>query len=494
MSPPLAVAIGVVLGMLQSDPATFPISKLADEYYDEFHETCSHTPPLKARIVNNRPSPGLSFLPLPASAPSPESDPSGKRRRHGRTRPTQGDEVLIDILANQQRPDLAEIAGREPLDPDYHSCSDDEMVEKDQRDQDAVQIARSASLLADGQDVLGDVIDDQPGSNTQTRVRPTVLTTVLPPHGEAVLVGSFGKQGCQDIAVLAGEKSRFGPEVSQSNENKTTISPEPNYTVESNMPSRASSPKLNGLTSTHQAWSGGSSSSDVKLKSPNLRQYAIPISEGSPMETLPAMQSSPPQTLKSPKGQHSLPSLHAQLGSLADAPTLQENSNRSNGIGHQGRPPFSSINSSVHSPPNDLNLSHATQFTTIQNRASGRYPPVYPSTQPSPASSLSEASSRDAFIKGQDLTNMSPPGRVGAHYSNGMIPQNELPTPISAGGYPSTSSFSADTSPNGDRMNIDEGRSVLPPPPGSASSVNGNFKCDHDGCTAPPFQTQYLLK
>ena len=368
------------------------------------------------------------------------------------------------------------------------------MVEKDQRDQNAVQIARSASLLADGQDVLGDVIDDPLGSKTQTRIRPTISTTVLPSHGEAVLVGPFGNQGCQDIAGFAGEKSRLGQEVSQSNEHKTTISLEPSYTVESNRPSRASSPKLNGLTSPHQAWSGGSSSSDVKLKSPNLRQYAIPISEGSPMETLPAMQSSPPQTLKSPKGQHSLPSLHAQLGSLADAPSLQENSNRSNGIGHQGRAPFSSINNSVHSPPKDLNLSHATQFNTIQNRANGRFPPVYPSTQPSPASSLSEASSRDAFNKAQDLTNMSPPGRVGAHYNNGMTPQNELPTPISAGGYPSTSSFSADAAPNGDRMNIDEGRPVLPPLLGSASSVNGGFECDHEGCTALPFQTQYLLK
>ena len=401
--------------------------------------------------------------------------------------------MLIEFLGNQQRPDLAAIAGREPLDPDYHSCSDDEMVEKDQRDQNAVQIARSASLLTDGQDGLGDVDDDQFESNTQARVRPTILTTVLPPHTEAVLVGVLGNQVCQDITVVAGEKPRFGQEVGTSNEHKPIVSPEPNNAVESSIHSRASSPKPNGITSTHQAWSGGSSS-DVKPKSPNLRQYAIPTSEGSPMATLPAMQSSPPQTSKSPKGQHSLPSLHAQLGSLADAPTLKENNNRSNGIGHQGRTPFSSVNSSVHSPPKDLNLSHATQFTTIQHRANGRFPPVYPSTQPSPASSLSEQSPREPFAKGQDPTNMSPPVRFGVHHGNGMTSQNEITTPISAETYTSNGSFAIDISPNGDRMNIDDGRPVLPPLPGSGLSVNGGFKCDHEGCTAPPFQTQYLLK
>ena len=38
---------------------------------------------------------------------------------------------------------------------------------------------------------------------------------------------------------------------------------------------------------------------------------------------------------------------------------------------------------------------------------------------------------------------------------------------------------------------------ILPPPPGmpqSAIVVNSGFKCDWPGCTAPPFQTQYLLR
>ncbi|GAB1736147.1 hypothetical protein NU219Hw_g6196t1 [Hortaea werneckii] len=36
-------------------------------------------------------------------------------------------------------------------------------------------------------------------------------------------------------------------------------------------------------------------------------------------------------------------------------------------------------------------------------------------------------------------------------------------------------------------------RPILPPPPGMPSSITMAFKCDYSGCTAPPFQTQYLL-
>ncbi|KAI6870479.1 hypothetical protein D0864_02614 [Hortaea werneckii] len=36
-------------------------------------------------------------------------------------------------------------------------------------------------------------------------------------------------------------------------------------------------------------------------------------------------------------------------------------------------------------------------------------------------------------------------------------------------------------------------RPILPPPPGMPGSIMMGFKCDYSGCTAPPFQTQYLL-
>ncbi|KAI6828379.1 hypothetical protein KC340_g9144 [Hortaea werneckii] len=36
-------------------------------------------------------------------------------------------------------------------------------------------------------------------------------------------------------------------------------------------------------------------------------------------------------------------------------------------------------------------------------------------------------------------------------------------------------------------------RPILPPPPGMPGTIMMGFKCDYSGCTAPPFQTQYLL-
>jgi hypothetical protein len=55
----------------------------------------------------------------------------------------------------------------------------------------------------------------------------------------------------------------------------------------------------------------------------------------------------------------------------------------------------------------------------------------------------------------------------------------------------------------GGRLSIDGALAsrTLPPPPGVGASIGlvpghgaGGFKCDHPGCTAVPFQTQYLLK
>jgi hypothetical protein len=71
--------------------------------------------------------------------------------------------------------------------------------------------------------------------------------------------------------------------------------------------------------------------------------------------------------------------------------------------------------------------------------------------------------------------------------------------------YPSSEGVSPGTQPTavdgiGHRMSIDEVSSrTLPVPPGAHMPnipiLNPpGHKCDFPGCTAPPFQTQYLLK
>jgi hypothetical protein len=90
---------------------------------------------------------------------------------------------------------------------------------------------------------------------------------------------------------------------------------------------------------------------------------------------------------------------------------------------------------------------------------------------------------------------------------------SEYPPPLASASttdssYASTDGYSPSTQPTPQsethRMSIDgTGPPILPPPVPSMQPLtihtipahgSGGFKCDYSGCTAPPFQTQYLLK
>ena len=78
---------------------------------------------------------------------------------------------------------------------------------------------------------------------------------------------------------------------------------------------------------------------------------------------------------------------------------------------------------------------------------------------------------------------MSPPEKRERHfYNNG--PKNDDMTP---------STSSADTPLSADTMSLDASRRILPPLM-NGPFASGIFRCEHPGCTAMPFQTQYLLK
>ena len=177
---------------------------------------------------------------------------------------------------------------------------------------------------------------------------------------------------------------------------------------------------------------------DSTASSPILQRFPIPNSEGSPTETLP------------------------------NDPT---------------RPPFPLSNSTVNSFPMSSIAQRLAQYPSPQTRSNDRHHQPYPHGQPSPAYSVESAS-------------MSPSGKPmhPQYFSGGRTPQSEELTPQSPESLLSVSSFSAASSP--DHMEIDRSRPILPPLSGIAggSLIIGAFKCEHPGCTAPPFQTQYLLK
>ena len=403
--------------------------------------------------------------------------------------------MLINFLGDHNHPELAARAGDEPLDEATDPGNSDPLLEVEDLDvemegRDRGSTVEQEALMQAAQnalDVSTHAEDDEASSVVPTHVRressstprtlPKILTQSFAPKRDRQT--EHGQIGVQEENKAIDSDGKDPSAVDGLLQLKDTVSSQ----------SQTPSSRYGQLNNNFEA--------ESLATSPNLRQYAIPVSEGSPRETLPAMKSSSPQdSSKTPTGQQSLPSLHAQLGSLANPPSSHDSVLRSNGMGHANRPPFAPTNGSVHSPPKEPGSSRPSPFVSLQTRTNGQYPQPYAPTQPSPASTFSEVSPRDPFRHMQDPTTMSPPGKPGAHllYGNGLTPQSDVQTPLSAESHPSASGYSTDTSPNGDRMSIDGARPALPSLQLDGPLLSGGFKCEHPECTALPFQTQYLLK
>ena len=397
---------------------------------------------------------------------------SRKHRDRQKVRPSQGDAVLVGIMGGQNRPDIAKTAGEEPLQDD----SDEEMVVRDVGgaavDNVLVQTAQDAARIIDGADRNTEDLNADSHNNRS----------------------SVDLCGCITQALKAKEEDPRKPELVAIKEETETVgesiivtSKVPATAAEKALNAKTSSPKTRRSSSSRGNIAKGRRNSDSLASSP-IFVHAISVSHGSPMdsETLPAMKSSPQQNAStSPNGQQSLPSIHDQLGSLADIPVIGE---AANGTSTNGRPGFAPINGV--SPP------QSTQFPNLQTRPFHPYPP----TQPSPSSASYSSNSPHDYRPGHDATGMSPPVKPGpgsAYYCNGQTSQSDEQGPLSAESNPTTGSYSTDASPNGDRMSIDgPGPITLPPLPagGPLPLATGGFKCEYAGCTAAPFQTQYLLK
>ncbi|MCJ1439293.1 hypothetical protein MMC27_008685 [Xylographa pallens] len=400
-----------------------------------------------------------------------------------RAKPTQADAVLVDQMADGKRSDLAAEAAERPLDGDYPDTADAYTSEPEvncghtSNEPALVQLAKDASRLPENPEpcllmksdrnleepspsVGLTVIDNKSRQQSpeRLRVRPKIHTRPLTPLSNGVLDVDY-TQFKRELPL--GEK----------------IAAKEGLTCRMNT---SEMKVLNGntLPSTRLPTSRPDDRSiSVENESlATLSKYTIPNPQGSHMDILPAMQNSPPQSANSPIGLQSLPSIHSKLGSLVDGPIPPDRGLRITGNPLQNSPSF-------------------PHFGSIQSRTNCQFHHGYPTTEPSPASTVSEASPRDVYRHSQDPTSMSPPGKYARQFPiNSMTPQSEVQTPLSAESLPSASSFSTETSPNGDRMSIDGDRPILPPLDASAPMVGAGFRCDYTGCTASPFQTQYLLK
>ncbi|KAI4131845.1 MAG: hypothetical protein LQ338_001035 [Usnochroma carphineum] len=389
------------------------------------------------------------------------------RKRRTKTQPSQGDAVLIGFLGGLNLPDVATRAGEEPLNSASHSEADDLLEEMEPEDGETA--VKKDHLVQTAQDALSvDGNEGKPVSaamESARRVRPKIMTSLSSTSLDSEKRVEVRPQGKQE------RRSNASTVKTENLDPALGGSADANHRQQLSPPSaeeRRSSP-------AHHA-------SSPLATSPRLRQYMA--SNGS--ETLPAIQSATPSTAtKSPNGQQSLPSISAQLGELVDGPSPNES------LPNRSTFPMAS---GIQSPPMSGISPRHSHYPSPQSRLHS-FPTPYPGAQPSPASTFSEVSPREPFHTSHDLTSMSPPGKPGPpYYATVRTPQNDELTPQSAESYSGFKGFVAGISPNHDHSSIELNRRVLPPLPGTGPLATGNFKCDFSGCTAAPFQTQYLLK
>jgi len=488
----------------------------------------NRSPPLQAIIVKRTPSPDLSLLiPQPVCSSSPDSDRDSalrKGKKGKNPQPTQGDAVLVRFMSNGNRPDLAFEAGEKLLggqENDAETASADDFNDEMGSEPPDIQSETAADTPKTPQDSV--TTENEPEIHLSTvdqeRYRPKLDTSSLatkqkpstskegnsvkaesaqypylqrkppPMHGDGVPLGLMSNGNPQESAI----DSRKRPFDRDSPKPTTPAAEHPNGVAQS--PSTAGPPFVRPYDHNHHA------DTDSIATSPNLAQYTITDSQGSPMDTLAPLQNSPVQSMRSPTAQQSLPSLQSQLGSLSNVPPPPlEAMHPTQSTTFPPRPSFNPVNGSTYSPPQAFKPPRTAHYPSIQTRTNGFH--GFPTTEPSPASTVSDASHpspRETYRPGQDPTSMSPPGTFGPPrpiQSNGYTPGSDVSvqTPQSAESRHSVSSFSTETSPGGDRMSIDGERPVLPLPSPNEPIVSGGFKCDYSGCIAPPFQTQYLLK
>ncbi|KAF2643227.1 hypothetical protein P280DRAFT_246801 [Massarina eburnea CBS 473.64] len=431
-------------------------------------------------------SPGLRpFKPRVTPSPSPPpvvthririsptlqnvSSPSSRRRKkpnRRKTRPSQGDFVLIRIM-DPNRPDIAREVGERALNSDSGSEIDDD--DMDERSPTAEIPSLDLSKVA--QDAL----------NASTNPNATVLTVdfktpALPAHRDSVVEPD--SQERNNTITTSTDSSRSDASPTGVGTNGTQSS-----SAEAKSPSStslATSPLFGA------EYHGPISNGQVRhtaVTSPNLLGLTIPSPRGTDVTRLPALQTpqSPPQdgSAASPSQKQQLPSFR-HLSDLAETAAQEQEINRAQ-LSH--RQSISSIGQSPTSVVRQLSITSLSPGN------------AYPLSAASPGGS-SDVQGRDPFLRtGQQLAFLST--RRPSQASDAGPYSATLHSATTNDSYQSSDGLSPGS--QGHRLSIESALSrTLPPPVGPniqhiPSHGAGGFKCDYLGCNAAPFQTQYLL-
>ncbi|KAI9656561.1 MAG: hypothetical protein M1821_004768 [Bathelium mastoideum] len=497
----------------------------SSDFYDD-DDALSRSPGLQPVYVKAKPSPSPPpFVPQRKIPPSPEdvSTHSSKRRKRAnrpKARASQGDAVLINFLGNTNHPDIARTAALEPLN------------------------SASQSEASESEDEMEAVMNSRPGTG------PDPLNQNSPPSGEFLSLAKAAHRRQQQQTMQLGIPTSNAPESRKDSAVSTSPEDERKGSVEGSrsqfsalsMTSPSSSreydkqrSRFSSLDESIRTNNEGSANVVLELRqpsrfehtesyappdsindSPRLRKNAISPTDMSPRQTLPAMRdpTSPPNPQNVGR---TLPSFH-QISELADAGN-QEIEARHNSISHQHRPSNSissgSTQSAIATSPNQISRNF---LSSAQRRSPPSFgPPLNSHTSPTSTHSLGEISPDNSSFRLREIPSRSPqsannntmstgPYFFSRHPSQAAEPgsgsyPSSVPSTSTAESHPSTGDgySSSGHTPNEPRLVLDgQPRLTLPPIPPQGPREGqppaGGYRCDHAGCTAAPFQTQYLLK
>ena len=444
------------------------------------------SPGLKPVKPKATPSPSPPpFIPqrcaVPTSPPVNHRDTRRlKQQARQKTRPSQGDTVLLGFMA-PDRPDIAQLAGQQALNSESASEESDEEMEAEEPVKPAVQPQQAGAEQL--KDTARQALAVAPPKDPTSNHRDSVVEAQLDSHPRSIVTPTN---------TLSSTLANGIPVNGNGLDSKSPISVAAK--VEASSPNLTSEPPgslANGYSRDHK---------DPLTVSPKLRELAIPQRKGSPSQKLPALQNPNSPSRDGPAGspnqERRLPSFR-HLSELAETAINEQNESRSNGFPHR-----QSISSTGQSPP----LGTRQYSISSQLSPATGLPPLSSAT--SPLSANSEFSTQDPFLRsgqhsalfGSSTRRPSQASENGPPYMGGLPPSSAV-----TDGYQSSDTLSPGSNPTPidrrHRMSLDGALTnrTLPLPTGThiqhiPPHGSGGFKCDHPGCTAAPFQTQYLLK
>jgi hypothetical protein len=445
------------------------------------------SPGLTAVIVKTTPSPTPPPLVTPVSLPPPRIQSVGhlssrrqkkSNRRKTRTRPTQGDWVLIREM-DPNRLDIAQEASEQGLNSDSGSGSEDDEM-SDSLDTAAApsttNVVQTAPLNV--QSVALQYAAQEPlGSTPDPKATATHRDSVV--EEDVRLSGLVGDRRPSQASVV-----HMVPITTRLHTNGTHLSPSGSSTLSATS-FQTPSQQPPGLTNGHSQ----KINPDTSL---GLRQLTIPPSRGLQTDTLPALQApSPARDAGSPG--HPLPSFR-HMDDIARSATSDHEASRTNSFPH--RQSVSSVGQSPTSIVRQLSISSHPPATP--------FPPLS-ATSPMSANELPQRG--DLFLRTGGGGVFGADARRPSQATSDQSPYpSTLHSASTSESYQSSDGLSPGTQqtplePRPRHMSLDGALAsrVLPPPlnsglPQIPSQVIGSFKCEYPNCNALPFQTQYLLK